>query len=425
MDIMELQQGPTLKVTPASSYEKSAQLAYRREELAQEIQSRFLVNESFQAKYESLWTALDSAFNDFFILKSKKHDGNQSKRFDAAALFHTAAYNMRVLSSDPVNGSDFSSRNGKIHVHDGKVQFIPDTIEKKGKETKKPLTYEDAFNVIMIMQANRLSLKPNTLVIEGGTRDERLMYARAVHAYNANVTPELQIQLQKGFKAPVWDISPINMAAKNFQSYMRRAVPLPDIAEENDKDEVEPAVIEVEKETPVAPTASPQIAYIQKKGSDIEAFLAKNEKDILKQPSVGKTGGFPVRNVYLVNIPGYANDETYVAKVGGKLTLIHTKDNTTEFRDEHIYRENDTAHEKHPQYRPPATQEIPTPSSVVDLSDFSMAATTFTQPYPNFDKFRETFWGAVTIQPAAPAPAPVQERASKPAGPKPGAGSVG
>ena len=232
-DQFEMNRGATLKARKASSSEKSGMLAYRKEELSKAIEDTYLVNESFHTRYSTFWDALDNAYSDFFIMKSRApaSTGTSQKLFDAPALFHTAVQSIKVLSSDPATGSEFSSRNGKIQVKDGAVQFIPALDERKSTESrpvKKTLTYEDAFNAILIVQANRPSREVNTLIIEGGTREERLMYTRAVHAYNASVVPELRLNLPKGFKAPAWDMMPVNTASKKFAQFMCRAEPFPE-----------------------------------------------------------------------------------------------------------------------------------------------------------------------------------------------------
>ncbi len=518
---------------------------YTKDELLEAIRKSFEINESFGGRLDSYWNALGKAMPDFYVSKTNQPQSVKSS-LSQLALIHTALHSMNSVQSNPETGAaNFSSRNGSIKVVNGEIQFIPAVDEKRSNAKRvvnKPLTYEDAFNALMLASANKEMLPPNKLLVEGGSDHDRMIYKRAIAAYNASVPPELRFDtnLKPSF------LTPVNAASKEFEKYMHRATtlakpasdavvedPLPtdidlsdfggdlDITasgkeldangtpkQDNDTKEAavendataapadkpqeqakEPAVENdtadapadkpqeqakepaVENDTTAAPADKQQeqakepavaeekplillqewrvdnntqdpapapkeaarytneqiAAHMNGKLEIIEALLEQHAKEILKQTPVDKTGGSPARNVYLLQIEGFPNDRTYVAKVGGKATLVYTKDDVTELRNDDIYLQNDMGHPKHPLHSSAQiAKEFPGQTSVADLATFKIAAEYTLPEYKGWDEFKSAFHSATAIERRTKAAVHAADKldSQKPA-PKPGAGTMG
>lgn len=227
--------GPTLTSSAAKAHNEdngtdtsnsskdnvSTQDYYKKEELAEVIRKSFRTNENFNERYEALWAMLAKSLPAFDITKTTSQT-SKKPIYDMPALFYSALHSIEPVSSSPQTGTLFASKNGHIQVKNGEIQFVPDKDPKKSKGEKtvpKQLTYHDAFSAILIASTNKDMLPPNRLLIEGGTRAERLMYMRAVAAYNATVPKELQFKTNRA----ALDLSPVDNAAKEFSRFMSRA----------------------------------------------------------------------------------------------------------------------------------------------------------------------------------------------------------
>lgn len=499
---------------------------YTKDELAEAIRASLRTNEFFTDRFNSFWNALGREFNDFDVKKTAPSiQGGKRIQLDMPALVHTAVQNMKVVKSDAETGALFSSRNGHIQVKNGEIQFIADTDPRRSsakRTVQKKLTYEDAYNAIVIASMNKEMIHPNRLLIEGGTRADRLMYMRAVKAYNATVPQELQFRTNLA----AISMAPVTSANKNFGKYMHRAAdyasqapgktdtadaPLPtseDVAEFNGKKGSAPAKDTTEakpdqlpaaprdktpdsspssddwaafngetgqpaaKDATEEPTAQPRqvpastgdkaspgydwgsfndeessvsvektpepaaaskythvelAAHVARKGSAIESYIDQHSKEILKQPPVDMTGGTPARNVYLVHMEGFPNDRTYCAKIGGKLSLIYTKDDVVELRDDNIYLQNDMGHPKHPLHRSAQmVKEFPGQTAITDLSSFTIAAVLPPVEFKGWDEFQTSFHSAAAVERRTKAAVrTAQKLDDQHAGPKPGSGTMG
>ncbi len=421
-DSMQIGNGPaTIKAQKLVGRARFAHVMYEQDELIEEIEDSFVTNTTFRKRYADLMAALEECFSDFEIKKSSKPAPEKEQGlFAMPSLIHTAVYSMRVLSTDAAtHTATFSSPTGSIQVRDGEIQFVPAVDDKKSKGDKivnKEVTFEDAFNALVLASTNKSMVSPNFLLIEGGSPKEQAMYMLAVEAFNASVTPDLRFRLKDSLSA---DFVAEYSVKDDFQAYMNRSVPLQNApgqnekpASQTDQNSLDPDVVAAIREKIALPLTGLKIS-----DNDLNAYWdalgPASKQEILDSIEKNKTREVSAEQ---------AVDASADAQEVPKDTLLLKEE----------WRVNGKPHPEESESAPAdAAADAETPdgerekaATLSSVSSFSEPKTAATNtPRRILDMFQNIF-GKATAPPAADRP-PARQHETKASGPTPGAGTMG
>lgn len=381
-DSFEVEKGA--RVTP-SPVQYDARAKHRGEfyeltELLREIEENFLVNTVFKRHFEAMWVALEKTQEVYFWVNKDKADPSTYK-YSSHHLFAMACHTMGPVNLEN-NTVHFKSANGMIAANKGSFQFIPaveqEQADPKSTTTpsKKKMTYEDAFNVLMLASFSAQS--PRTLQLEGGNKEERELYYRAIKAFNKSVSSEMKFHLDPELEKSVERAA---SADKEMAAYMAR-VPrsksgthidkntspdptiVPDAKKDSDLDK-NPKEIQADAAPSEAipdelpPMTNKAAAAKLKKWND---FLAtpKGQEAFKKSEVIGKSA--PVtRSIHLLQDVFKGSDTAHVIKYKNELLVMYMENGKSAWK-----------HDKFHMARNPSNKEQPGLNAVQSSTDKSL-----------------------------------------------------